>query len=43
LNGETPTAGMFDFTQVDEGVRGMAFVDKVVESNSSNEKWIKVD
>ncbi|HUH17694.1 Gfo/Idh/MocA family oxidoreductase [Albibacterium sp.] len=43
LNGETPTAEMLDFPQVDEGVRGMAFVDKVVESNSSNEKWIKVD
>ncbi len=43
LNGETPTAEMLDFPQVDEGVRGMAFVDKVVESNNSNEKWIKVD
>jgi len=43
LNGENPTAEMLDFPQVDEGVRGMAFVDKVVESNTSNEKWIKVD
>src|SRR5690554_1855095 len=43
LSGETPTPEMLDFPQVDEGVRGMAFVDKVVESNHSNEKWIKVD
>lgn len=43
LNGETPTAEMLDFPQVDEGVRGMAFVDKVVESNLSTEKWTKVD
>lgn len=43
LNGETPTPEMLDFPQVEEGVRGMAFVDKVVESNESSEKWIKVD
>ncbi len=43
LSGETPTPEMLDFPQVDEGVRGMAFVDKVVESNHSTEKWIKVD
>jgi hypothetical protein len=30
---------MLDFPQVDEGVRGMAFIDKVVESNKSSEKW----
>lgn len=43
LNGETPTPEMLDFPQVAEGVRGMAFVDRVVESNESTEKWIKVD
>jgi predicted dehydrogenase len=43
MNGETPTPEMLDFPQVEEGVRGMAFVDKVVESNHSTEKWIKVD
>jgi len=43
LNGETPSPEMLDFPQVEDGVRGMAFVDKVVESNLSNEKWIKVD
>jgi predicted dehydrogenase len=39
LAGEEPTAEMLDFPQVDEGVRGMAFIDKVVESNASSEKW----
>lgn len=43
LEGETPTPEMLDFPQVGEGVRGMAFVDRVVESNHSSEKWIKVD
>ncbi|WP_257669448.1 Gfo/Idh/MocA family protein [Parapedobacter tibetensis] len=41
LNGETPTPEMLDFPQVDEGVRGMAFIDNVVASNSSTEKWTK--
>lgn len=39
LLGEVPTAEMLDFPQVGEGVRGMAFIDKVVESNQSTEKW----
>jgi len=43
MNGETPTPEMLDFPQVGEGVRGMAFVDRVVESNQSSEKWTKVD
>lgn len=37
--GEQPTAEMLDFPQVGEGVRGMAFIDRVVESNASTEKW----
>jgi len=41
LNGETPTPEMLDFPQVDEGVRGMAFIDQVVASNQSPEKWTK--
>ena len=39
LNGETPSPEMLDFPQVDEGVRGMAFIDNVVASNVSTEKW----
>jgi len=41
LNGETPTPEMLDFPTVDEGVRGMAFIDNVVASSASTEKWTK--
>jgi hypothetical protein len=30
---------MLDFPRVAEGVRGMAFIDNVVKSSASNEKW----
>lgn len=39
LAGEVPNEQMLDFPQVQEGVRGMAFIDKVVESSQSSEKW----
>ncbi len=39
LEGETPTKEMLDFPKVDEGVRGMAFIENVVASGKSNEKW----
>ena len=32
----------FDYPNVRDGVRGMAFLDAVVRSNSSDEKWVKV-
>ena len=41
MMGETPSKEMLDFPQVGEGVRGMAFIDKVVESSQSSEKWTK--
>ena len=34
-----PTKEMLDFPRVDEGVRGMAFIDNVVKSSTSKEKW----
>lgn len=37
--GKKPTAEELDFPSVDEGVRGMAFIENVVASNNSNEKW----
>jgi predicted dehydrogenase len=40
LEGKTPTKEMLDFPKVDEGVRGMAFIENVVASSQSNEKWI---
>jgi hypothetical protein len=39
LEGKTPTKEMLDFPKVDEGVRGMAFIENVVASSQSNEKW----
>jgi len=39
LDGVKPTAEMLDFPTVEEGVRGMAFIDNVVRSNESLEKW----
>jgi hypothetical protein len=30
---------MLDFPQVDEGIRGMAFIDNVVASGQSSQKW----
>ena len=39
LEGKEPTPEMLDFPGVDEGVRGMAFIENVVASAASNEKW----
>jgi predicted dehydrogenase len=39
LEGKEPTPEMLDFPGVDEGVRGMAFIESVVASAASNEKW----
>ncbi len=39
IEGTTPAAEALDFPSVDEGIRGMAFIDNVVKSSSSNEKW----
>lgn len=30
-----------DFPTIDDGIRGMRFIDKVVESAASNKKWLK--
>ena len=39
LEGQEPTAEMLDFPGVEEGVRGMAFIENVVASSQSNQKW----
>ena len=39
LEGKEPTQEMMDFPKVDEGIRGMAFIDTVVASNQSDKKW----
>ena len=40
INGEKPKDEWLDFPGVEEGIRGMAFVENVVASSQSNEKWI---
>ena len=39
ISGEEPTKEMLDYPRVEEGVRGMAFIDNVVKSSASKEKW----
>lgn len=39
LEGKTPTPEMLDFPGVEDGVRGMQFIDNVVASGNSTEKW----
>jgi predicted dehydrogenase len=40
LNGQEATPEMHDFPSVEEGVRGMAFIDHVIASGHSEQKWI---
>jgi predicted dehydrogenase len=39
LEGEEPSKEMLDFPTVDEGIRGMAFIENVVASSKSDSKW----
>ncbi|HEX2534723.1 MAG TPA: Gfo/Idh/MocA family oxidoreductase [Chitinophagaceae bacterium] len=39
INGETVDSNLIEFPSVREGIRGMAFIDNVVRSHESNEKW----
>jgi len=42
MNGETPKAEWLDFPTVDDGIRGMQFIDTVVEAGyNDNVKWVK--
>lgn len=38
IDGTKPSE-LIDFPSVDDGIRGMAFIDNVVKSGQSNEKW----
>jgi predicted dehydrogenase len=40
MNNEHPKEEWLDFPGVDEGVRGMMFIEKVIESSNSDKKWI---
>ncbi|MDB5060265.1 MAG: oxidoreductase [Mucilaginibacter sp.] len=39
IEGTEPKKEWLDFPSIDEGIRGMAFINNVVASNESNEKW----
>lgn len=39
LDGTKPADSSLDFPSVDDGIRGMAFIDNVVKSGQSKEKW----
>ena len=39
LEGTTPTPEMLDFPSIEDGLRGMAFIDCVVNSSHSDKKW----
>jgi predicted dehydrogenase len=39
IDGKEPTKENFDFPKVEEGIRGMAFIDNVVASSQSTQKW----
>lgn len=41
LTSQTPKEEWLDFPGVEEGIRGMAFIENVVASGKSNQKWIK--
>lgn len=42
MNGEEPTAEMLDFPGVEDGIRGMQFIDSVVKAGYDDKvKWIK--
>ncbi len=43
VNGEEVKEEYLDFPSVNEGIRGMAFIENVVKSGQSNEKWTKFD
>lgn len=39
IEGREPEPEWLDYPSIKEGIRGMAFIDNVVASNTSNEKW----
>jgi predicted dehydrogenase len=42
LQGREPDPLYLDFPTVDDGLRGMLFIEKVVESSDSSQKWLKL-
>jgi predicted dehydrogenase len=42
LEGREPTEIELDFPTIDDGVRGMAFLEALIKSNESDQKWYKL-
>ncbi|HLR38117.1 MAG TPA: Gfo/Idh/MocA family oxidoreductase [Chitinophagaceae bacterium] len=42
MNGQQPKEEWLDFTNVEDGVRGMLFLEKVIASGKSEQKWISL-
>lgn len=42
-NGELKPLKVYDFPDVYDGIRGMAFVEKMIESDRANSKWTKFE
>ncbi len=42
LEGKEPDPIYQDYPTIDDGIRGMAFIETVVKSSKSNEKWVKM-
>jgi hypothetical protein len=40
MNKEQPKAEWLDFPGIEDGVRGMAFIETVIASGKSKEKWM---
>jgi hypothetical protein len=38
--GMIPTQELLDFPSIEEGVRGMAFIEHVIASGRSEQKWV---
>ena len=43
LNDEQPKEEWLDFPSINEGIRGMAFIENVVKSGRASEKWTKFE
>lgn len=42
IDGVEPPAEALDFPDVHDGLRGMQFIDKLIESAASDNKWVKI-
>lgn len=42
MNGETPNEFDLDFPKIEDGIRGMKFIEAVIGSGKANSKWVKV-